>query len=325
MPAQLEPPRVAVMIPAYNGQRTLRRTLESIVDQSFTSWEVVVADDASSDRTWDIIEEYATRYPVKVRGVRRERNGGTAAARNSALEATSATELIALLDQDDFWLPQYLDRQVGAYDAAIAAGRRPGIVCCNAYLAQPNGDRAGTYDQIVGWRDRITYEDMIPRSRIFVSALFPRAALDEVGTFAADCPHSNDYDLWLRIMEAGYDVVPSREPLVVYQLHPDNMSASAVRMADAVLAVYERALARPTPTPKQRRAMKRAVRQYTAVRERALIREAWARGDRSKPVLRGLRLLPAGLLVLLQTPSRWPDLGLRLIGRSKRLRPSHIG
>jgi len=312
------PPRVSVVIPAYNAAAFLGEAVDSVLAQTYGDWEAIIADDASTDSTFDVACAIAVA-DARVRALRLGRNSGPAAARNVAIAASSGGELVALLDADDYWLPKYLESQVAQYDAAIAAGRRPGIVACDAVVQMPDGT-SETFSERVGWLEPVTYEAMLERSYIFVSAMFTRAAYDEVGGFATDCWGSEDYDLWLRILEAGYEIVENRRAIAVYRYHHTSLSRSQLTMADAAIAAYTRALRRDTLTPRQRRAVRSRLRHYRALHQRALVVEALHARRALKAGVLALGALPHGLVAFLQAPSRWREwvADLRPRGRKPR-------
>lgn len=298
-------PRVTVVTPVHNKSLYLRQALESIVAQTFPDWEAVVVDDASDDGSDRIAAEFAERYPGKIRAVRVDHNVGPSEARNRAIH-DSGGELITLLDADDYWRADYLERQVAAFDSAAADGKRPGIMACNALVETPDGI-IGRFDEVFWWSDEIDYDRMLERSYIMVSAMFPRAAIAEVGAFSPECWGSEDYDLWLRIIEAGYDVVTTRDTLAVYRHHPGGLSKNRLVMADAAIAAYGRALSRGAMTPHQRRRARVQRRHYRALRERALVEEAVRARAPMKAALASVRAVPWGLVAFLQSPSRWRE------------------
>lgn len=301
------PPRVTVVIPAHDAEPFLAEALESVLRQSYRDWEVVVADDASTDGTRRLAESFAAREPDRIKVVSLERNSGPAPARNAAVSASSGGELIALLDADDWWRDDYLEHQVRLYDQARASGRRVGIVCCNPLIQTEEGLTGETFAERFWWRDSIDYDGMIERSYVFVGALFPRVAYDEVDGFSPECWGTEDYDLWLRIMEAGYEVVSTRANVAVYRVHASALSRGKLVMADAGIAAYRRALERGALGSVQRRAVKVQLRHYRALRERALFLGAV---DKRRPVgigLHGARAAWRGLLAFAQRPSRWAE------------------
>jgi glycosyltransferase involved in cell wall biosynthesis len=105
------PPTISILVPVHNGAKTIQRALLSLVAQSFQSWEAILADDCSTDKTQEILEAWAAR-DSRFCVVRLHENRGSAAARNAALRV-SRGELVAYLDDDDEYYPDYL-QQVAA-------------------------------------------------------------------------------------------------------------------------------------------------------------------------------------------------------------------
>ncbi len=140
-------PRLRVVIPTYNRSSLLAEALASVQEQSFGDFEVVVADDASTDDTESVVATLAAADPrihyLKVR------HGGVAAARNAAIGVPDVPEFIALLDSDDLWQPEHLARAVSLLD------RERGIsIVFGAFETQ---DLTGTWtaDRLEARNDRV--------------------------------------------------------------------------------------------------------------------------------------------------------------------------
>lgn len=101
---------VSIITPAHNAENFLPETIDSVLDQTFRDWELIVVDDCSTDRTFEIASAYAAKDP-RVRVLRNEVNSGVAATRNRGLEVASG-DYIAFVDSDDLWLPEKLEKQL---------------------------------------------------------------------------------------------------------------------------------------------------------------------------------------------------------------------
>ena len=221
---------------------------------------------------------------------------------------------MALLDADDLWLPGYLERMVRSFDESRARGLRVGIVTCNSRILGPKGYLSQTFMDVQGFPDDVTVGEMLRMNRISAVALFPRALLDEVGVFCPEIFGTEDYDLWLRIIELGYRVVVVREPLAIYRLAEGSVSTNVARMARAQMLTYERALARGRLTPHDRRAARRQHRLQRALEQVGLVIVERRAGGR--PYARIARNIPLFLRVVLENPDRWGVAVRALAGRA---------
>ncbi len=223
-------PRVSVIIPTFNPGGYLREAIQSVHDQTFTDWELVVVDDASpNDVSW--IE---TEFP-RARLIRQPK-GGVSIGRNNGILNTTG-ELIAFLDHDDLWLPEKLAHQVAAMDANPTAA-----VCYNDLaIINEHGVRTGDGPPAeASTAPRVELDGSAPsvdglsnthRSVKFFSTRFivpatvmiRRSALVTSGLLDPFIPFSGDYDLLIKL-GSRHPIV--RVPLVdtLYRKHSNNFS-----------------------------------------------------------------------------------------------------
>jgi len=299
-------PRVSVIIPAYNARSSLGETLDSVIAQTYDDWEAIVADDSSTDGT----VEFASGYHPRVRCVRSERNLGIGGARNLAL-TQAAGELVALLDADDLWRPEYLQSQVAHYDAAIAAGERVGIVCCDATVVYPSGRQVRSYT-----RSPITLDTLLRHNTIYVSALAPRALIDGLGAFATDCLGTEDYDMWLRILETGHTALVVNEPLAIYRDGDETVSSNVAGMARAMQTTYRHALERGRLDARRRATVRRELRWQRLIELHAEVASLRIRTGHV-PLNTIIRAAPLGARVLFERPTLWFQ-GVQFLSASLR-------
>ncbi len=126
---------VSIITPCYNGEKYIGMTLDSVLAQTYKNWELIVVDDGSKDSSVDVVSEYMAR-DERIQLIR-QKNAGSAAARNAGIKAATG-RYVALLDADDIWKPEFLEAQLdfmqqknaacvfSAYDMIDADGRQTG-------------------------------------------------------------------------------------------------------------------------------------------------------------------------------------------------------
>ena len=272
-------PRVSVIIPAYNSEDTLGEALQSVRAQTYSDWEAIVVDDASTDETASLAEGFGDGFRV----IRCRENGGAAAARNMAAAAAEG-EVLAFLDADDYWTPEFLDAQVALYDRSEAPPPGIGIVACNTFVLGPDGIVPGTYGLRAPFRDPLTLSALLEGCSIMISgAIIPTAPFERAGGFSTECHTAEDFDLFIRLLELGYEVVYNPEPLAVYRVHGASTSENTANMARSSALVYRRALDRGRLDRRQRRISSRRLRHHRMAEDIAVFTEL--RGSGQSPSL----------------------------------------
>jgi glycosyltransferase involved in cell wall biosynthesis len=301
-------PAVAVLIPAFNSEKTIVETLASLAAQTRTDWEAVVVDDGSTDRTAEVASEWADR-DSRVRVVRK-RNGGTASARNVAAKASSAP-LLCLLDADDFLLPDYIDHMLAFIDAHPEFD----IYSADGYRLLEDGSTVPeTHYKEVGLGS-FSVEDMLVRNRLMVHNVFRREVFDAIGGFDEDVRiAAEDYDFWLRAMLDGARHLHNPERLRVYRIWAGQKTADLIGAHDADIAMLEKLLSADALSPEQRQIAQASVRRLSLVRadlKRTRLQDALARREftgarrtywESRLAWRDRRKFAAGLIVMLVSP-----------------------
>lgn len=237
---QKSPPRVSVIMPAYNGERFIGEAVKSILAQSLTDLELIVVDDGSTDRTREIVRAF---NDPRIRVVSLPENCGSDFAANRAI-AESRGEYVARMDQDDLSHPARLQRQVDFMD------RNPKVVLVGA-----SAEYIDDFGGVLGVQRVRTDPDEVGNRLLFgtqfihSSILARRGALVEVKGYTADerVKGARDYDLFLRLSEVG-KVANLPDVLVSYRLHSQQMSSRILHNRKSaencrILAHYRRSLA----------------------------------------------------------------------------------
>jgi glycosyltransferase involved in cell wall biosynthesis len=216
--------KISVVIPAYNAARFLPRCLESVFAQTLKAEEVIVVDDGSTDDT------AALAVKLGARVVRRP-NGGLSAARNTGIQNASS-EWIALLDADDMWSPDKLERQAD----------RIGPDTVMVYTGIRVFDDSGVREErlavdVISARKMLRYRNCITPSTVLVR----REAVMKDGGFREDIRACEDWEMWVRLERVGQFEAVS-EPLTDYYVYPNSLSANPGKMLEALDRIIDTTL-----------------------------------------------------------------------------------
>ncbi len=223
-------PLISVIIPVYNGEKTIKNTIDSVLNQTFTDFELIVVNDGSQDSTLAVLNEIQN---ARIR-VFSFPNSGVSASRNRGL-AEAEGEFISFLDADDLWTPDKLESQLKALEknpqAAVAYSWSDWIDESGQFL------RAGGHITVNGK----AYEKLLLRDFVESGSnpLIRRKALEEVGTFDESLAFAEDWDLWLRLA-ARYEYVAVPSPQILYRISPESASFNVWKMEAGSLNVIER-------------------------------------------------------------------------------------
>lgn len=235
-------PEVSVVICAYNAAPFIIETIESVLAQTYPNYEIIVVNDGSTDET----EQILTPYFDRILYVRQD-NAGPGAARNTAIRCALG-RYIALLDSDDQWLPHYLATMM----ARMKAQPDIDVLYPNAMLFGAPQWEGKLFQDVCPSSAPVTLEKFLAREcNVFISAVFKRDILDVVGTFDESLRGSEDFDLWLRMLQQGYRFDFLREPLARYRKREDSLSSTSTRYFRQVLHALCKALAAPSTTHAQ--------------------------------------------------------------------------
>ena len=237
-------PKVSIIIPAYNVAPYVGETLRSVVEQSYPDYEAIVINDGSTDETERALEPFRDQI-IYIR----QENRGLSGARNTGLRVARG-RYVALLDSDDAWTPEYLEKLVGR----LEADPQIDIIFPNAVLFDSPRWEGKLFQDFYPPREPVTFEKLLTQeSTIFISVMFKRELLDAAGLFDEALREGcEDFDLWLRFARHGFRFASTSEPLVRYRKRNGSLSSDEVRVARSVIKVYEKVLASPETTPRQR-------------------------------------------------------------------------
>jgi glycosyltransferase involved in cell wall biosynthesis len=216
---------ISVVIPAYNAAPFLPRCLQSVFAQTLQPLEVIVVDDGSTDNTAALATELGAKVIMR-------QNGGISAARNTGIQNASC-EWIALLDADDLWEPDKLERQaqhIRPETVLIYTGIR--IFDDNGFRREKLAIAPSAATKTLRYRNPITPS----------SALVKRQVVIDIGGFLEDITGCEDWEMWVRLQREGqFEAVT--DPLTAYYIYPNSFSANPEKMLRAVHGIIGTLLA----------------------------------------------------------------------------------
>lgn len=242
-------PTVSVIIPAFNAARSIGEALNSVVDQTFTSHEIIVINDGSPDT--DEFERELQPYSVSIRYIRQE-NRGAAAARNTGLRAALG-EFIAFLDADDKWLPNFLEKQL-----ELLKRSKADLVYADALLTGESPVAGRTFMELEPSGGDVTPEKLLAvEVTVLTSTVVARKApIFEAGLFDEAIKRGHDFDLWFRLAKLGARFAYQSEVLAEHRVVESGLSGGTISQLERTLAVLETIHNRGGLTPSEEAAFR---------------------------------------------------------------------
>ena len=222
-------PLVSVIMPSYNAEKYIADSIESVLNQTYQNWELLITDDCSSDRTPEIVQSYCLQDP-RISFVVAKQHSGIAKTRNQSI-ARAKGQFISFLDNDDLWMPEKLEKQV-----RFVVENNYAFVYSSYELMNEDGTPKGKIIKTAGVVDYNKYL----RNTIIGSGTI---MLDQYQTGSLVMPDnatSDDMALWCKILKDGHKAYPIPEVLMKYRVRNNSASANKLKAAKDVWLVYRK-------------------------------------------------------------------------------------
>lgn len=205
----------SIVMPSYNTGRFIRETIESVLQQTYINWELIIVDDCSKDNTLDILAQYEDK---RIKVLVNEKNSGAAVSRNRAI-AEAKGEWIAFLDSDDLWVRDKLEKQI-----TFMKANGYSFSCAYSTYIDENSEELNMLDTCP---QRITRFGMLAYN--WVGCLTAMYHYPDVGLVQIeDIPKRNDYAMWLQITKkVNCYCLP--EVLGHYRVRKQSVSHTSIR------------------------------------------------------------------------------------------------
>ncbi len=211
---------VTIVTALFNKEKYIEECINSVLNQSYSNWEMIIVDDCSHDRSFEIASKHAKADP-RIKVIQMSKNSGAGISRNRAINLAKG-DIIAFLDADDVWHHNKLKIHLNEMTANNAAFSHTSY----GYIHK-NGSILSKTFRVSG--KPVTYLDLLKRTEIScLTAMYDVRQLGKV--FMPDLPRKQDYGLWLDILSRGYTSYPVDKVLAWYRQVPGSNSSNKLNL-----------------------------------------------------------------------------------------------
>lgn len=215
-----EKPTVSVIIPTYNRAHLIGRAIQSVLNQSYQDFEIIVVDDGSTDDTEEVIKEFQEQ-DKRIRCIRHEKNKGAAAARNTGITAAKG-EYIAFQDSDDEWFSKKLEKQMNVFATAPV---EVGVVYTSFWRIEKDKKNYIPSSWVTQKEGKI-HKELLKGNFVTTQSIVTRKeCFEKSGMFDESLPRLQDWELVIRLSKY-YDFKCVDEPLLISSYILDSISAN---------------------------------------------------------------------------------------------------
>ncbi len=221
---------VSIIMPSYNSSRFISQSIESVVSQTYTDWELLITDDCSTDDTCDIVRKYA-ETDNRIKLFKLSQNSGAGVARNNSIQQAKG-RYIAFLDSDDLWQPTKLEKQINFL-------KTNGYQFCHSYtlVVDDNNKAVGLNKKPY----RVSFNSTKLINYIGTSSVLYDTK--DIGKFyMRPIRRRQDFALWLNILQKTKYAYCIPEPLFIYRYTPNSLSSKKFKLLKYHIEVYQQAL-----------------------------------------------------------------------------------
>lgn len=221
---------VSIITTLYNSGDYISKTIESVLSQTYSNWEMLITDDCSKDNGPDIVESYAAKDP-RIRLFRLEKNSGPGVARNSSIQNASG-QYIAFLDSDDTWMPDKLEKQL-----SLMKKTGCGMVYSSYYTCDENNKITG----LVKCRRRIPYWRIVCDNAVGFLTMMYDTQLTGV-ELLPEIRKRQDWGLNIKILKKCRVAYGVQDPLAKYCIRQGSVSRGKLSLIRYNIAIYHKVL-----------------------------------------------------------------------------------
>ncbi len=224
---------ISIIVPVYNVERFIEETMDCVMAQTYSRWELLLVEDGSSDGTAAVIKEYVRKKGEKrIRLIMQPENLGAARARNRGLKEAEG-RYIAYLDADDLWVPEKLERELAFMTEKNAAFAFTGYEFVNE-----NGRGTG---KVVRVPETLNYRQALKNTTIFTTTVMFDTEKIEKSLLEMPIIKSEDTALWWKVLRNGYTAYGLDENLAKYRRSGRTLSSNKLEAMRRIWNLYRKA------------------------------------------------------------------------------------
>lgn len=223
-------PKVSVIVPTKNRAHYVSSAIQSVLDQTFRDFEIIVVDGASIDNTREVISKFDDE---RIRYIREKKDRGVSASRNIGIKH-SRGKFIAFLDDDDLWMSSKLEKQLNLINKNLDIG----AVSTGAWIINKSSKIIGS--GIPSPRGNI-FPKILKKNCVgnCSMVLVRKECFEKVGLFDENLPAGEDFDLWIRLAK-HYQFDYVNEPLILYRVHEKRISTNPYATLQAAKLMFKK-------------------------------------------------------------------------------------
>ena len=222
--AECREPLVSIIMPLYNCEQLVVDSIKSVIDQTYTNWELLIVDDKSTDYSFEVVKEYISNEP-RIRLYQMKQNSGTAIARNYLIDIAIG-RYIAFLDSDDLWSSEKLEKQI-----SFMQNKGSVLSYADYWLLDEAGE---TVKSVVRAPSSIEYESLLKKNIIgCLTAMYDSRKLGK-RYFDITLDMHEDYQYWLEILKEIDHADGMNIPLAYHRIRSNSLSRNKIDAARSV-------------------------------------------------------------------------------------------
>ncbi len=218
---------ISIVMPAYNCEKYIENSIKSVINQTYSNWELIIIDDGSKDKTLEIIKNFQIK-DSRIKSYPNEKNIGVSATRNRGIDLALG-EWIAFLDSDDLWEPSKLEKQFELIKSKEAEFTFTG----SSYINENGENFKGIFEV----PQEVTYKILRNQNVISCSSVLIKKKFFRDIKMEKDDIHE-DYAVWLKVLKLGIIAYGVNEPLLIYRISRNSKSGNKFKTIKMTYNVF---------------------------------------------------------------------------------------